>query len=100
MRQPFLPDPGAYPGIQGPKKGYFLAKSRPNRTGWLQARPVHLESMAWGYFCQAPIQVDLMLRRQAKRGFPSHSCEYFQKNGKTTQGVRGEEEGYKESVGG
>ena len=30
MRQPFLPDPGAYPGIQGPKNGYFLAKSGPN----------------------------------------------------------------------
>ena len=39
-------------------------------------------------------------RRQAKRGFPSHSCDYFQKNGKTTQSVRGEEEGYKEGVGG
>jgi len=71
MRQPFLPDPGAYPGIQGPKNGYFLAKSGPNESGWLQARPVHLErawcaishpnwweSIAWGHFCQfqAPIQ--------------------------------------------
>ena len=46
MRQPFLPDPGAYPGIQGPKNGYFLAKSGPNGPGWLQARPVHLER-AW-----------------------------------------------------
>ena len=46
MRQPFLPDPGAYPGIQGPKNGYFLAKSGPNGPGWLQARPVHL-GRAW-----------------------------------------------------
>ena len=97
-------------GIQGPKNNYFLAKSRLNGTGWLQARPVHLERAwcaishpkGWGYFCQfqAPIQVDIMLRRQAKRGFPSHSCEYFQKNGKTTQSIRGEKEGYKEDVGG
>ena len=71
MRQPFFPVPGTYPGIQGPKNGYFLAKSGPNGPGWLQARPVHLErawcaishpnwweSIAWGHFCQfqAPIQ--------------------------------------------
>ena len=71
MRQPFLPDPGAYPGIQGPKNGYFLAKSGPNGPGRLQARPVHLErawcaishpnwweSIAWGHIrqFQAPIQ--------------------------------------------
>ena len=68
---PFLTVPGTYPGIQGSKNGYFLAKSRPNGPGWLQARPVHLErawcaishpnwweSIAWGHFCQfqAPIQ--------------------------------------------
>ena len=67
----FLPVPGTYPGIQGPKNGYFLAKSGPNGPVWLQARPVHLErawcaishpnwweSIAWGHFCQfqAPIQ--------------------------------------------
>merc|ERR1711978_91393 len=40
---PFLPVPGTYPGIQGSKNGYFLAKSRPNGPGWLQARPVHLD---------------------------------------------------------
>ena len=71
MRQPFFPVPGTYPGIQGPKNGYFLAKSGPNGPGRLQARPVHLErawcaishpnwweSIAWGHFCQfqAPIQ--------------------------------------------
>ena len=47
MRQPFLPDPGAYPGIQGPKNGYFLAKSGPNGLVWLHARPVHLERVWW-----------------------------------------------------
>ena len=46
MRQPFLPVPGTYPGFQGSKNEYFIAKFRPNGTAWLQARPIHLE-MAW-----------------------------------------------------
>ena len=68
---PFSPLPGTYPGFQGSKNGYFMAKSRPKWQGWLQAKPAHLESvwcaishpngcesMTWGHFrhFQAPIQ--------------------------------------------
>ena len=42
---PFLPFPGTYPGVQGSKNGYFMATSRPKWQGWLQAGPVHLESV-------------------------------------------------------
>ena len=64
---PFLPFPGTYPGFQGSKNGYFFAKSRPKWQGWLQAGPVHLESVRcaishpkpWesitkGHFCHYP----------------------------------------------
>ena len=68
---PFSPLPGTYPGFQGSKNGYYLAKSRPKWWEWLQAGPAHLESVwcaishpkPWesitkGHFChfQAPIQ--------------------------------------------
>ena len=68
---PFSPFPGTYPGFQGSKNGYYTAKSRPKWQGWLQAGPVHLESVrcaishpkpwesiTWGHFhhFQAPIQ--------------------------------------------
>ena len=42
----FLPARDTYtinPGLQLSKNGYFMARSRPNGRGWLQAKLVHLD---------------------------------------------------------
>ena len=74
---PFSPLPGTYPGVQGSKNGYFMAKSRPKWQGWLQAGPV---LMYRPNNLPAPAANPLGLRPQNLQRLMSYCCGSAQAN--------------------